>query len=116
MKEGSLKLNGSVSYYSQTPWIFAGTIRRNIIFYENYDAEKYQKVVEACALKPDFALFPNADLTLIGERGVTLSGGQKARVALARYLNQCSSFIVLTRNFTITMHLLYSYLRRYTPR
>ncbi|XP_065211997.1 ATP-binding cassette sub-family C member 4-like isoform X2 [Planococcus citri] len=84
INEGNLKLNGSISYYSQIPWIFAGTIRKNIIFSEEYDAERYEKVIEACALKHDFASFPDADLTLIGERGITLSGGQKARVALAR--------------------------------
>ena len=79
-----MKLNGSVSYYSQIPWIFAGTIRKNIIFCEEYNAEKYKKVIEACALKHDLDSFPDADLTVVGERGVTLSGGQKARVALAR--------------------------------
>ena len=82
--EGSLKINGSTSYYSQVPWIFAGSIRKNIIFCEKYDAERYNRVIDVCALKHDLTLLPDADLTLIGERGISLSGGQKARIALAR--------------------------------
>lgn len=85
ISDGNMKLNGSVSYYSQIPWIFAGTIRNNILFSETYIPERYAKVVEACALRHDFNILPDGDLTLIGERGVTLSGGQKARIALARY-------------------------------
>lgn len=84
INEGNLKLNGTISYYSQIPWIFAGTIRKNILFSEKFVPERYEKVIQACALKHDFTILPDGDLTLIGERGVTLSGGQKARIALAR--------------------------------
>ncbi|XP_048586469.1 ATP-binding cassette sub-family C member 4-like [Nematostella vectensis] len=82
--KGKIKTNGSIAYVSQEPWIFQGTVRENIIFNSTYDAERYQKVVEACDLKEDFKAFPNGDLSEIGERGIAMSGGQRARVSLAR--------------------------------
>jgi ABC-type transport system involved in cytochrome bd biosynthesis fused ATPase/permease subunit len=51
-----------------------------------YDAQRYNRVIEACALSDDIRLLPNGDSTSVGERGVSLSGGQKARVNLARAL------------------------------
>ena len=62
----------------------AGTVRDNILFGLPFEAAWYDRVVKACALDRDFALFPNGDETSIGERGVTLSGGQRARVRYAR--------------------------------
>jgi len=59
-------------------------IRQNILFGQPFDHKRYEEVVEVCALKRDFALFPFGDETLVGDRGVTLSGGQKARINLAR--------------------------------
>lgn len=59
-------------------------IRQNILFGQPFDQKRYEEVVEVCALKRDFALFPFGDETLVGDRGVTLSGGQKARINLAR--------------------------------
>ncbi|EDO30727.1 predicted protein [Nematostella vectensis] len=82
--KGEIKTNGSIAYVSQEPWIFQGTVRENIIFNSTYDAGRYQKVVEACDLKEDFKAFPNGDLSEIGERGIAMSGGQRARVSLAR--------------------------------
>ena len=83
---GSCKVAGKVAYASQEPWIFSGTIRQNVLCGQEYDSKRYNKVVKACALEKDFNLFPNGDSTLVGERGVSLSGGQKARVNLARAL------------------------------
>lgn len=77
-------VNGLVSYYCQSPWIFPGTIKQNILFSENFEKSRYDRVVEVCALRRDFEIFPRGDQTLIGDRGTTLSGGQKARIALAR--------------------------------
>ncbi|XP_049854061.1 ATP-binding cassette subfamily C member 4-like [Schistocerca gregaria] len=81
---GSLCVKGKLSYASQQPWLFAASLRQNILFGEPFDRRRYRKVVKACALEQDFAMFPYGDRTLVGERGVTLSGGQKARINLAR--------------------------------
>ncbi|XP_049801524.1 ATP-binding cassette sub-family C member 4-like [Schistocerca nitens] len=81
---GDLKIGGNVSYASQEPWVFVGSVRQNILFGQPYDRKKYQRVVEACALSRDFELLPYGDQTLVGEKGITLSGGQRARVSLAR--------------------------------
>ncbi|OMJ17714.1 Multidrug resistance-associated protein 4 [Smittium culicis] len=80
-----------VAYASQSPWIFSGSIKDNILFGLSYNKEWFDKVVSACSLDRDFQLFEDRENTLIGERGATLSGGQRARVALARavYTNAC---------------------------
>ncbi|XP_078398933.1 ATP-binding cassette sub-family C member 10 isoform X1 [Cetorhinus maximus] len=68
----------------QEPWIQFTTVRENILFGSKYHAKYYQEAIEACALSEDLNVLPNGDQTEVGESGVTLSGGQKARVALAR--------------------------------
>lgn len=84
LTEGSIKVSGKISYAPQQPWIFEGTIRENILFTETYNARRYREVIEACALERDFELFSQGDQTLVGDRGVSLSGGQKARINIAR--------------------------------
>ncbi|XP_078254928.1 ATP-binding cassette sub-family C member 10 [Rhinoraja longicauda] len=69
---------------AQESWIQFATIRENILFGNPFDAQRYQEVIEICALSEDLEVLPNGDQTSVGESGVTLSGGQKARVALAR--------------------------------
>lgn len=64
--------------------IVLGTVRSNILFGQPYDRERYRQVVRKCALERDFALLPHGDRTVVGERGASLSGGQRARVGLAR--------------------------------
>ena len=83
---GSVEVKGKVSYASQEPWIFSGTIRQNILCGLEYDTQRYEKVIKATALERDFDLLPQGDETEAGERGASLSGGQKARVNLARCL------------------------------
>jgi ATP-binding cassette subfamily C (CFTR/MRP) protein 4 len=82
--KGTREVEGTISYACQDPWIFSASIRQNILFGQDFDLEKYQEVIKACALEHDFFLFPYGDQTLVGERGVMLSGGQKARINLAR--------------------------------
>ena len=81
---GTITFPGTVVYVPQTPWIFSGTLRENILFGQPYDEPKYTRVIEACALTEDIQRFPDYDQTVVGERGEVLSGGQKARVSLAR--------------------------------
>ncbi|KAM6940945.1 LOW QUALITY PROTEIN: ATP-binding cassette sub-family C member 10 [Lycodopsis pacificus] len=69
---------------SQEPWIQHASVRDNILFGKDYDPAFYQAVIDACALSDDLNVLPNGDRTEVGENGVTLSGGQKARLALAR--------------------------------
>ncbi|EYB87408.1 hypothetical protein Y032_0263g589 [Ancylostoma ceylanicum] len=81
---GTLSISGKVAYCSQDSWIFSGTIRENILFGYEFDQEKYRKALEISALNNDIAQFPRGDAVLVGDRGTSLSGGQKARIALAR--------------------------------
>uniref|UniRef100_H3CYA7 Multidrug resistance-associated protein 4 n=1 Tax=Tetraodon nigroviridis TaxID=99883 RepID=H3CYA7_TETNG len=80
---GRLRVQGQVTYAAQQPWVFPGTIQSNILFGREMIPGRYETVLEACALKRDLDLLPSGDLTLIGDRGATLSGGQRARVNLA---------------------------------
>ncbi|XP_063925011.1 ATP-binding cassette sub-family C member 4-like isoform X1 [Zophobas morio] len=82
--KGNIELEGTISYASQEPWIFSASIKQNILFGEDFNRLKYLKVLKACALEHDLAMFPHGDQTRVGERGVMLSGGQKARIGLAR--------------------------------
>ena len=81
-----LYVNGSISYVSQIPWIRNATIRDNILFYQPYDEERYNEVINLSELRQDLEIFEAGDLTEIGEKGINLSGGQKARVSIARAL------------------------------
>jgi ATP-binding cassette subfamily C (CFTR/MRP) protein 4 len=81
---GKVNIRGSLSYAPQEPWIFSGTLRENILFGEEMDERKYQEVIRVCCLEQDISRFSFGDNTLVGEKGVMLSGGQKARVSLAR--------------------------------
>ncbi|KAI8980033.1 P-loop containing nucleoside triphosphate hydrolase protein [Trametes punicea] len=82
------KAGHRVAYCAQNPWLEHATIRDNIIFGApyGYDEARYRAVVDVCALERDFEIFPAGDMTEIGEKGITLSGGQRARIALARAL------------------------------
>ncbi|KAK4235406.1 hypothetical protein C8A03DRAFT_17849 [Achaetomium macrosporum] len=82
--KGEVVVHGTVAYVSQSPWIMNATVRENIVFGYRYDSNFYEKTVKACALLDDFAQLPDGDETFVGERGISLSGGQRARVALAR--------------------------------
>ncbi|XP_071838678.1 ATP-binding cassette sub-family C member 4-like isoform X3 [Apostichopus japonicus] len=83
-QSGECFTNGTIAYSSQQPWLFSGTFQQNILFAEQFEKKKYWEAVSVCALNRDIANLPEGDLTLVGERGVQLSGGQKARVSLAR--------------------------------
>ena len=80
-----------ICYFSQTPQIFNDTIRGNVLFSEPYEKDRYEQVLHASCLDVDVAAMPQGDETSLGERGVNLSGGQKARVAFARCLYSATS-------------------------
>ena len=77
-------INGEIGYSSQIPWIQNDTIKNNILFFNEYDKEKYEEILDKCQLTYDLDNFEGKDLTEIGEKGVNLSGGQKVRISLAR--------------------------------
>ncbi|KAL3918531.1 MAG: hypothetical protein SGILL_004192 [Bacillariaceae sp.] len=93
LEQGTITLNGSVAYAAQTPWILNATVRENILFGLPYDEDKYNRVLLACQLTHDLNILSDGDATEIGERGINLSGGQKARVSVARaaYSSLCES-------------------------
>ncbi|KAJ8943853.1 hypothetical protein NQ314_009623 [Rhamnusium bicolor] len=86
---------GKVSYASQEPWLFAGTIKQNILFGEKWNSKKYEKVIQVCALERDLNLLPYGDKSMVGDRGVSLSGGQKARINLARAVYKDADIYIL---------------------
>ncbi|CAK4351318.1 unnamed protein product [Aphanomyces euteiches] len=81
---GSRRVAGRISYVCQEAWIQHASFKDNILFADEYDQARYDRVLSACQLKPDLAILPEGDATEIGERGINLSGGQKARVSIAR--------------------------------
>lgn len=81
---GHIQVNGTISYAAQEPWLFSGSIRQNILFGEPMEKERYRAVIKACSLTRDIELWSEGDKTIVGERGMSLSGGQKARINLAR--------------------------------
>ena len=82
--KGSISKSGSLGYVPQQAWIQNMTLRENILFDKELQFDKYNQILEACALRPDLLTLPSGDMTEIGENGVNISGGQRQRVALAR--------------------------------
>ncbi|RLN14167.1 hypothetical protein BBO99_00006130 [Phytophthora kernoviae] len=95
LKRGSVDVRGDVSYVSQDTWIRNMNVRDNILFEEPYHAKHYETVLEASQLAMDLHALPHGDRTEIGERGINLSGGQKARVAIARAMYRSHYDILL---------------------
>ncbi|KDR83044.1 hypothetical protein GALMADRAFT_134555 [Galerina marginata CBS 339.88] len=91
----NLPREDGVAYAAQESWVQNETIRNNILFGSPYDEERYNKVIKQCALERDLDLFDAGDATEVGERGLTLSGGQKARVTLARAIYSQAQVILL---------------------
>ncbi|KAJ2045002.1 ATP-binding cassette glutathione S-conjugate transporter ycf1, partial [Coemansia sp. S2] len=84
MTQGRGKLVGKIAYLEQQPWIMNDTFRANVLFGRDFDEDYYWKVLSACALIDDLEIWPDSDLSIIGENGIKISGGQRARLALAR--------------------------------
>ena len=85
--ESKIKINNnSIAYTSQNPFIKNDTIRNNIIFFNEYNEEKYNKIIKLCELEKDIKNFSKNSFTLLNEKGNNISGGQKSRISLARAL------------------------------
>ncbi len=84
--KGKCTVKGEIAYASQEPWIFSGTVRQNILCGLDLDEVRYFQVIKASALEFDLSKFPHGDETQVGEKGISLSGGQKSRISLARCL------------------------------
>ncbi|KAE9402019.1 P-loop containing nucleoside triphosphate hydrolase protein [Gymnopus androsaceus JB14] len=91
----NLPRDHGVAYAAQESWVQNATIKENIIFESDFDEERYKKVLHQCALERDLELFDAGDETEVGEKGLTLSGGQKARVTLARAIYSNAEIILL---------------------
>lgn len=83
-KPSPIQIHGTVAYCSQNPWIMNASVRENITFGYKFEEDFYNRTIEACQLLPDLKILPDGDATQVGEKGISLSGGQKARLALAR--------------------------------
>ncbi|KAL7641520.1 UNVERIFIED_CONTAM: hypothetical protein RMT77_007391 [Armadillidium vulgare] len=100
LRKGMIKVQGKLAYASQEPWIFSGSIRDNILFGQPFIKGRYTEIIRVCALQKDMNNFPNSDFTLVGERGIALSGGQKARINLARALYYDADIYLLDDPFS----------------
>lgn len=89
-----------VAFVSQTPWLQSATIEENVLFGSPMNKERYGNVMAACALCTDVEALVDGDQTQIGPSGVKLSGGQRARVALARAYYSSATTIVLDDIFS----------------
>ncbi|KAF4800242.1 Cystic fibrosis transmembrane conductance regulator [Turdus rufiventris] len=97
--QGKIKHSGRISFSPQVSWIMPGTIKENIIFGVSYDEYRYKSVIKACQLEEDISKFPDKDYTLLGEGGIILSGGQRARISLARAVYKDADLYLLDSPF-----------------
>jgi len=93
--KGSTKVAGSISYVEQEPFIYSASIQDNILFGNEYDKERLNDAIRYASLTRDIELFGNGVDTVIGERGTNISGGQKARISLARAIYNDSDIVLL---------------------
>ena len=68
----------------QEPFIISASIKQNVAFGLKFDDQKFRNAFKASHLENDIQNFSNGADTVIGERGINISGGQKARISLAR--------------------------------
>ena len=95
LRSGSLAVSGQVAYTPEDPWLISGSIRENILMGREFREEAYYRSLSCCALTRDLELLVAGDETIIGDRGITLSGGQRARVSLARAVYSQADIFVL---------------------
>ena len=92
--------SGSVAYVSQVPWLESSSLRNNILFGLPFFEDRYEKVIDVCALKKDLTALPDGDRTELGANGINLSGGQKWRVTLARAVYSRAEILIMDDIFS----------------
>ncbi|SSD61660.1 related to Bile pigment transporter 1 [Saccharomycodes ludwigii] len=85
----------SIAFCPQQPWVMNSSVKDNIIFGHRYEEKFYKLTLKACQLLPDLEILPDGDQTMVGEKGISLSGGQKARLVLARAVYSRSDIYLL---------------------
>lgn len=95
IKTPKVKIHGSVSYVSQKSWIRNETVRKNILFGKEFEENKYKEAIFYSSMVDDIEVMSHKDQTQLGEKGINLSGGQKARISIARALYQDSEIYIL---------------------
>ena len=95
ISSGNIRKDGTVSFASEDAWILSGSIKDNILMNRQLDSDLYTKTLNSCALIKDLELLHNGDESLVGDRGFTLSGGQRSRINLARAVYSNSDIILL---------------------
>ncbi|KYN18976.1 hypothetical protein ALC57_08649 [Trachymyrmex cornetzi] len=95
LTSGSIECRGRINYVSQQPWIFASSVKQNVLFGQTMDKSRYDEVIRVCQMESDINSFPHGDRTIVGERGMNLSGGQRARINLARAIYKDADIYLL---------------------
>ncbi|KAG1677883.1 Multidrug resistance-associated protein 4 [Nymphon striatum] len=98
--DGKVKICGRIAYVPQESCVFQGSVRENILFGDKFNEKRYSNVISSCSLNKDILSFPHGDQSLIGERGILLSGGQKARLSLARAIYCDADIYILDDPFS----------------
>ena len=92
---GVVVVNGSMSLHAQQAWLVNDTVRNNILFGKEYDEKKYNEIIKVCSLEDDLKVLAGGDQCEIGDRGINVSGGQKARISLARACYSDSDIVIM---------------------
>lgn len=97
---GRITIGGTMAYLSQEPWIISGSIIDNIVMGRPFNSDRYKKVLTCCELDEDLLGMPYGDETKVGVEGKLLSGGQKARLCLARTIYSDAQIYLLDDPFS----------------
>jgi len=94
-KNPSITLNGDISYVAQQSWCRSQTIKENILFYLDFEEQRYKDSIYYSAMTSDLEDLPDKDRTMLGDRGINLSGGQKTRLNIARALYNDAEIVLM---------------------